>query len=88
MWGGTGVRRKANDGARLWYSAHMSREIPVLADPADRERVHARMMSALADPPSSATSPSKHVEPMAAYTRHIRRGTLDIPGEATDELRR
>ena len=52
-WGGTGVRRKANDGARLWYSAHMSREIPALADPADRERVHARMMAALEASPEN-----------------------------------
>ena len=66
----------------------MSMGFPVPEDPADRERVHARMMAALDDPPSSATSPSTHVEPMAAYTRHIRRGTLDMPGEATDELRR
>ena len=61
---------------------------PALSDPADQDRAQRALVAALDDPPSSATSPSKHVEPMAAYTRHIRRGTLDIPGEATDELRR
>ena len=34
---------------------------------------------------SSATSPSKFVEHVSSYTWHIRRGKLDMPGEATDE---
>ena len=34
---------------------------------------------------SSVTSPSNRGEHVSAYTRHIRHGKLDMPGEATDE---